>query len=251
MVQLTPPPSGVQDRAVYDYLYQLQEYLGTVLNRLGTGTAATSTEEWTGEGSVSTREWVNKILQDFESRVNTELGDYLTAAAAQATYLSKTDAGSTYLKITDADDTYLSKTDAGDIYLTKAAAGNTYLTQTVFSAFQQAEEDALDELQVEYVLETGTDGSWSWRKWSSGDVELWGRWELTAGQTPGQQTIPWPTGITGAVANVSAGASTGTPVQVENIVPGIAGVSFSLAAGADPTLPAVTITITAHGTATI
>ena len=34
MVQLTPPPAGVQDRLVYDYLYQLQEYLSGVLSAL-------------------------------------------------------------------------------------------------------------------------------------------------------------------------------------------------------------------------
>ena len=32
MVRLTPPPAGVQDRQVYDYLYQLQEYLRQVLD---------------------------------------------------------------------------------------------------------------------------------------------------------------------------------------------------------------------------
>lgn len=29
---MTPPPAGVQDRAVYDYLYQLSEYLGVALS---------------------------------------------------------------------------------------------------------------------------------------------------------------------------------------------------------------------------
>ncbi len=32
MVKLTPPPANVQDRAVYDYLYQLQEYLSVALH---------------------------------------------------------------------------------------------------------------------------------------------------------------------------------------------------------------------------
>ena len=32
MVQLTPPPAQVQDRLVYDYLYQLQEYLSAALS---------------------------------------------------------------------------------------------------------------------------------------------------------------------------------------------------------------------------
>ena len=32
MVKLTPPPDRVQDKLVYDYLYQLQEYLATALS---------------------------------------------------------------------------------------------------------------------------------------------------------------------------------------------------------------------------
>lgn len=38
MVNLTPPPAGVQDRLVYDYLYQLQEFLGMALERVRNGT---------------------------------------------------------------------------------------------------------------------------------------------------------------------------------------------------------------------
>ena len=37
MVKLIPPPQGVQDRLVYDYLYQLQEYLGLVIGQGGDG----------------------------------------------------------------------------------------------------------------------------------------------------------------------------------------------------------------------
>ena len=39
MVQLTPPPESVKDRAVYDYLYQLQEYLSIVLGHINDGLA--------------------------------------------------------------------------------------------------------------------------------------------------------------------------------------------------------------------
>jgi hypothetical protein len=34
MVRITPPPVEIKDRAVYDYLYELQEYLAVVIDRL-------------------------------------------------------------------------------------------------------------------------------------------------------------------------------------------------------------------------
>jgi hypothetical protein len=37
VVKLIPPPSSIQDRAAYDYLYQLQEYLRVSLANLGSG----------------------------------------------------------------------------------------------------------------------------------------------------------------------------------------------------------------------
>lgn len=48
MVNLIPPPAGVQDRQVYDYLYQLQEYLRLTLDNVQSGTggnAAQAAEE--------------------------------------------------------------------------------------------------------------------------------------------------------------------------------------------------------------
>ena len=42
MVKLTPPPAGVADRLVYDYLYQLQEYLGLALEETGAAAPAAS-----------------------------------------------------------------------------------------------------------------------------------------------------------------------------------------------------------------
>lgn len=46
MVKLTAPPAGVQDRLVYDYLYQLQEYLARVLDAASSpgGAAAAATQ---------------------------------------------------------------------------------------------------------------------------------------------------------------------------------------------------------------
>ena len=43
MVKLIPPPAGVQDTLVYDYLYQLQEYLSLALERSSAGAAAAAT----------------------------------------------------------------------------------------------------------------------------------------------------------------------------------------------------------------
>ena len=40
MVKLTPPPAGVEDKLVYDYLYQLQEYLSTALGSAAAPAAA-------------------------------------------------------------------------------------------------------------------------------------------------------------------------------------------------------------------
>lgn len=34
MVRITPPPDTIKDRAVYDYLFELQQYLGVIIDRL-------------------------------------------------------------------------------------------------------------------------------------------------------------------------------------------------------------------------
>lgn len=73
MVNLTPPPSGMSDKLAYDYLYQLQEFLGTVLGRVG---AAASAPAEGDEGRMELRAWVNKLIRD----VRDELDGYLTTA---------------------------------------------------------------------------------------------------------------------------------------------------------------------------
>lgn len=45
MIRLDPPPEGLQDRQVYDYLYQLQEYLAVALDRAREGGAAAGAQQ--------------------------------------------------------------------------------------------------------------------------------------------------------------------------------------------------------------
>ena len=37
----------------------------------------------------------------------------------------------------------------------------------------------LDAVKVDYIVEQGTSGIWTYRKWNSGVCELWGKWEET------------------------------------------------------------------------
>lgn len=53
MVKLTPPPETVRDPAVYDYLYQLQEYLGLELEHAAKQQTG-GTDKATVSGTVST-----------------------------------------------------------------------------------------------------------------------------------------------------------------------------------------------------
>ena len=52
MVRLTAPPAGVQDRLVYDYLYQLQEYLAVALDRARDQGASAGAERAAGTVSA-------------------------------------------------------------------------------------------------------------------------------------------------------------------------------------------------------
>ncbi|MBQ0037459.1 MAG: hypothetical protein KBS74_02180 [Clostridiales bacterium] len=53
MVNLTPPPASIRDREVYDYLYQLQEYLGIAMNT-GYGIGGKTTVTYTEDGEMLT-----------------------------------------------------------------------------------------------------------------------------------------------------------------------------------------------------
>jgi hypothetical protein len=63
MVQLTPPPSGLMDKAVYDYLYQLQELLGVLLGKLKDGVESTEKDLRTvGDTAEQADEAANRAL---------------------------------------------------------------------------------------------------------------------------------------------------------------------------------------------
>lgn len=64
MVKLTPPPAGVQDKQVYDYLYQLQEYLALVLdgvNDPGGAVVAASQTAAKAAGKAASAEIVQQV----------------------------------------------------------------------------------------------------------------------------------------------------------------------------------------------
>ena len=57
--------------------------------------------------------------------------------------------------------------------------------------------------QVDYVVEQGTSGIWTYRKWSSGKAELWGTWsgnlthyaQVFGGYAFYTDAIPYPNGF--------------------------------------------------------
>ena len=64
MVKLTPPPAGVQDKQVYDYLYQLQEYLALVLDGVqdpGGAVVAASQTAAKAAGKAASAEIVQQV----------------------------------------------------------------------------------------------------------------------------------------------------------------------------------------------
>ena len=61
MVKLTPPPAGVQDRLVYDYLYQLQEYLSTALRGGGGGDGGAASAAAAGGSSAVPAELTEQV----------------------------------------------------------------------------------------------------------------------------------------------------------------------------------------------
>ena len=75
----------------------------------------------------------------------------------------------------------------------------------------------LNTTQADWVVESGTDGTWSWQKWQSGIVDLWGRLVLTLtnyatvnswyGYNTGEQSLPFT--VYSPVTQISAKVGSG------------------------------------------
>lgn len=61
------------------------------------------------------------------------------------------------------------------------STGNTITKTDLKNILEQTipTVDHVKEQLADYVEERGTSGIWHYRKWNSGDVDLWGRWSGT------------------------------------------------------------------------
>jgi hypothetical protein len=84
MVKLTPPPAGVRDKTVYDYLYELQEYLKLALDGAGDagGAAQAAAQQASRQTSAELVRQVNylkaliiKTADEVESHTAIDLGN--------------------------------------------------------------------------------------------------------------------------------------------------------------------------------
>ena len=84
MVKLTPPPAGVRDKTVYDYLYELQEYLKLALDGAGDagGAAQAAAQQASRQASAELVRQVNylkaliiKTADEVESHTAIDLGN--------------------------------------------------------------------------------------------------------------------------------------------------------------------------------
>ena len=103
----------------------------------------------------------------------------------------------------------------------------------------------LDAVKADYVVEQGTSGIWTYRKWKSGIAECWGTYTANiaintssavyGGYRSGAINLPaFPITFTSA-PSVSATANSATGYWFNNIAPTTTGGQFYLSAGASMT----------------
>ena len=169
MVKFMPPPTTIQDRVAYDYLYQLQEYLRVSLANLGSGIGGESAE-LTEDGNLVTttggaassatqsqydalRALIIKTADEVEEKTQIDLSGLRDLINQLDTYVEEN-----YVTIAEASRSYVAQSDFGtyqdSVNQTLTLHGDYINQQIAMTTVLQADVDKVSADFYTWITET-------------------------------------------------------------------------------------------------